>query len=260
MAHPDVGWISSMVPPLLKDWSEFDRLRFDRSHPWWQRYLRQLEIFVERSRGKWGISHFILIDAMNFVFELVGATRAYLSVEECPEQVRRAIDFAYELNVAVQRTFFEAVPLFEGGTFSNFAQWIPGRIVSESLDPYHMTSVAYFEKWGREPAERILAAFDGGVIHVHGNGRHLLKAASTIRGLKAILLLDDIGFPPAFDVLAELKARVGDLPVAVLADYPRFAERLRRHDLPGGVMYRVSNVPDTATANCLMEQVRNYRL
>ena len=51
MAHPDVGWISSMVPPLLKDWSEFDRLRFDPAHPWWQRYLRQIEVFVERSRA-----------------------------------------------------------------------------------------------------------------------------------------------------------------------------------------------------------------
>ena len=74
-----------MVPPLLTDWSEFDRLRFDPSHPWWQRYLRQLEVFVEASRGKWGISHFILIDALNFVFELVGATQTYLSLDEHPE-------------------------------------------------------------------------------------------------------------------------------------------------------------------------------
>lgn len=260
MAHPDVGWISSMLPPLLKDWSEFDRLRFDKSHPWWQRYLRQLDIFVQRSRGKWGISHFILIDALNFVFELVGATRAYLSIEECPETVGRAIDFAHDLNVQVHRTFFEVVPMLEGGTFSNFGQWIPGRIVSESLDPYHMTSVHYFEKWGREPAERILGTFDGGVIHIHGNGRHLLKAAATLKGLKAILLLDDLRIPLAFDVLADLKARVGDVPLALFADYAKFVERLDRHDLPGGVVYQVKNVPDVATANRLMEKVRAYRV
>ena len=142
MAHPDVGWISSMVPTLLKDWSEFDRLRFDESHPWWQRYLQQIDVFVRRSAGKWGISHFILIDALNFVFELVGATDTYLTVEERPELIGRVIDFAYDLNVKVQGAFFERVPRLEGGTFSNMGQWIPGRIVSESLDPYHMTSVA----------------------------------------------------------------------------------------------------------------------
>ena len=259
LAHPDVGWVSSMVPPLLNDWSQFDRLRFDEAHPWWQRYCRQIEVFASAAAGKWGISHFILIDALNFVFELVGATQTYLSIVECPELVRRAIDFAFDLNVRVQRKFFEAVPMLQGGTLSNFAQWIPGRIVSESLDPYHMTSVAYFEEWGREPAERILGAFDGGVIHLHGNGRHLLHAASTLRGLKAILLLDDKGFPAAQDVLGELKARSGDVPLALLTDYDRFLERLDRHDLPGGVMYQVRGVPDIAAANRCMERVRAYR-
>ena len=88
-------------------------------------------------------------------------------------------------------------------------EWIPGRIVSESVDPFHMTSIDYFEKWGREPVERILAAFDGGVLHIHGNGRHLLEAVSTLRGLKAVFLADDLHFPPAFSVLGKLRRRLG---------------------------------------------------
>ena len=259
MAHTDVGWISSMVPPLLKNWDEFDRLYFDAGHPWWRCYLDQMQIFTEQCRGKWGISHFILIDALNFVFELLGATKTYLSLDERPEMIHRAIDFGFDLNCRVQQAFFDTVGLFEGGTFSNFGQWIPGRILSESLDPYHMTSVAYFEKWGREPVERIFDAFDGGVIHIHGNGRHLLKAASSIRGLKAILLLDDLGFPKAFDVLRDLQSQTGDMPLAVFVDYENFVERLRRHDLPGGVIYQVKIVPNAATANNLMEEVRGYR-
>jgi hypothetical protein len=260
MVHPDTGWISSMVPPLLRDWSGFEELRFDDTNPWWRRYLTQLRIFATRGRGKWGVSHFILIDALNFVFELVGATATYLSIEEEPEIVRRAVDLAFDLNVRAQQAFFEAVGLFEGGTFSNFAQWMPGRIVSESLDPFHMTSVAYFEKWGREPAERILRTFDGGVIHIHGNGRHLLSAASSIKGLKAILLLDDAGFPAAFDVIADLQAHVGDVPVAVNADYETFVERLERHELPGGALYKVRDVPDVDAANHIMQKVRAYRV
>jgi hypothetical protein len=160
---------------------------------------------------------------------------------------------------ASQETFFQRVPAFCGGTLSNFAQWLPGRIVSESLDPFHMTSVDYFERWGREPAERILAHFDGGVIHIHGNGRHLLEAASTLRGLKAILLLDDVGFPKAFDILQELKSRTGDVPVSVFAPYEQFVEELQRRALPGGVLYQVTGVPDVDAANRLMDKVRAYR-
>jgi hypothetical protein len=259
LAHPDVGWVSSMVPPLMSDWSEFDRLRFDPSHAWWQRYCRQLEVFVARSAGRWGISHFILIDGLNFVFELVGATETYMSVEDRPDLVRRATDFAFDLNVQVQLKFFETAPGLQGGTFSNFGQWLPGRIVSESIDPYHMTSVAYFERWGREPAERILGRFDGGVIHIHGNGRHLLEAAATIRGLQALLLLDDRGFPLASDVLPALQARTGDVPLALFVEYEQFVDRLRRHGLPGGVLYQVQHVPGIPEANRCMEHVRRYR-
>lgn len=259
MVHPEIGWISSMVPPLLEDWSEFGGLRFEESHPWWQRYCRQLDVFAAHSAGKWGISHFILIDNLNFVFELIGATRTYLSVEEHPDMVGRAVELAFELNVKVQQRFFQAVPSLEGGTFSNFGQWIPGRILSESLDPFHMTLVADFEKWGREPAERILGQFDGGVIHLHGNGRHLLRAASTLKGLKAILLLDDRGFPRAFEALKDLQPLAGGVPLSLFADYAAFQQGLDRHELPGGVIYQVLNVPDARAANRCMEAVRAYR-
>lgn len=260
MAHPDNGWISSMVAPLLGDWSEFGRLRFDPRHPWFERYRRQLKTFVEGSQGKFGLSHFILVDGLNFIFELVGATNTYLSLLERPEIVRQAIELAYHVNAAVQDAFFETVPPLCGGTASNMVQWLPGRIVSESVDPYHMTSVGYFEEWGRGPVERILAHFDGGVLHIHGNGRHLLEAVSTIKGLKAIFLGDDRGFPEAFEVLPALRARTADVPLVVQVDLARFLDRLDRRQLPGGVFYKVSGAPDAETVNRVMEKVREYRV
>lgn len=259
MAHPENGWISSMTKPLLEDWSGFDSLEFDPAHPWFSRYVDQLQTFVDGSAGKFGISHFILIDGLNFVFELVGATETYLALDQRPETVRMAIELAFQLNVAVQETFFGRVPLVAGGTVSNMVGWMPGRIVSESVDPFHMTSVEYFETWGREPAQRILGRFDGGVVHIHGNGRHLLEAVATLEGLGAIFLGDDRGFPAAFDVLEKLRARTGDMPLVVQVDFDRFVEQLDRGTLPGGVLYKVAGVPDVTTANRSMEKVRKYR-
>ncbi len=260
MAHPENGWISSMVAPLLEDWSGFEALELDEAHPWLERFAAQTGAFTTAAAGKFGISHFILIDGLNFVFELVGATRTYMSLIERPELVRRAIDLAFEVNVSVQQRFFNLVPLFDGGTFSNMVQWIPGRIVSESVDPFHMTSVDYFEEWGREPVERILSRFDGGVLHIHGNGRHLLEAVAKIEGLKAIFLGDDHGFPLAFDVLGQLQARTGDVPLVVEAEFDAFTERLERHELCGGVLYRIVDAPSADAANRWMEKVREYRL
>ena len=202
--------------------------------------MAQLDAFAAAAAGRFGVSHFILIDSLNFVFELLGATNTYLSLLEQPDLVRRAVDFAFDLNVLVQDTFFERAGLLAGGTASNMVQWIAGRIVSESVDPFHMTSVDYFEAWGREPVERILSHYDGGVLHIHGNGRHLLEAVSSIRGLKAVYLGDDRGFSRAFDVLSQLQKRTGDVPLVVSADWHQFTEGLRRRTLPGGVLYQVA--------------------
>jgi len=264
LCDPEMGWISSMVEPILQDWDEFDRLEpfdpNDMTNEWLRRYVHQIEVFKQVAEGKWGISHFILIDGLNFGFELRGATETYVALIERPEMIRRVIDYAFDLNVKVQNIFFERVPLVEGGTCSNFAQWLPGRVVSESVDPFHMTSVDYFETWGREPVERILATFDGGVIHIHGNGRHLLPAVATVKGLRALLLADDRGYPLAFDILPDARKQVGDVPLIIAGvTYPRFLEALKAHRLTGGVFYNVTDVPDADTANRCMEMVRAYQ-
>jgi len=258
MAHPENGWISSMVPPIFKDWADLEKLVIDHQAEWYRFYLQELNVFREASQGKFGISHFILIDGLNFVFELVGATQTYLDLLDHPEKVREAVEFAYRLNVEIQQAFFQHAPLLGDGTCSNMVEWIPGRIVSESVDPFHMTSVDYFEKWGREPVERILAAFDGGVVHIHGNGRHLLEAVSTLRGLKAVFLADDLHFPQAFTILDELRPKLGNIPVVVNVEFRDFAAALDTHRLRGGILYKVQNVPDVDTANRTMDQVREY--
>jgi hypothetical protein len=260
MIHPENGWISSMVPPILSAWDNLDSLEIDTAGEAWRFYSELLETLRAQADGRFGISHFILIDALNFIFELVGATRTYLVVEDEPEKVRRAIDFAYRLNVLVQQTFFDRIPLVEGGTCSNMAGWVPGRIVSESVDPFHMTSVAYFERWGREPVERILDTFDGGVVHIHGNGRHLIGAVSTVRGLKGVLLANDTGYPPAVTQLAKVRQLAPELPLIVDVQFPDFVEAFHRHELTGSALYSVRNVPDSDTANRWMDKVRDYRI
>jgi hypothetical protein len=46
----------------------------------------------------------------------------------------------------------------------------------------------------------------------------------------------------------------------VFAEYDEFVARLGRHELPGGVMYQVRNVPDVDAANRCMEKVRAYEV
>ena len=256
---PGTGWISSMVKPMFEDLTHFIPQPFRESHPWFRKYLKQLEVFSSTSENRFGISHFILIDSLNFVFELVGATRTYLSLFEVPDTVRRIIDFAFDLNVRVQEAFFEHTPSFLGGTFSNMVQWVPGKVISESVDPFHMTSVEDYEGWGEENVQRMFDHFDGGVLHIHSNGRHLVKAVSRLKGLKAILMLDEKDRPAAFSILPELKKQAGTVPLVVSVDDDTFEYHLNKHTLPGGVFYWVNSAKTVDEVNRIMERVRAYK-
>jgi hypothetical protein len=256
---PGTGWISSMVKPMFEDLTRFNPRPFQESHPWFRKYLKQLEVFSNTSENRFGISHFILIDSLNFVFELVGATKSYLSLFEVPDTVREIIDFAFDLNVRVQEAFFAYTPSFLGGTFSNMVQWVPGKVISESVDPFHMTSVEDYEQWGEENVQRMFDHFDGGVLHIHSNGRHLVNAVSRLRGLKAILMLDEKDNPPAFEILPELKQQAGDVPLVVSVDEDIFENHLNKHTLPGGVFYWVNSTKNVDEVNRIMDRVRAYR-
>lgn len=263
LRHPGSGFVSSMTLPFMEDWSEFEKLSLEfESNKWFQRFLDQIKIFTRKAQGKFGISHLIVIDSLNFLFQLFGGTRTYIELIDNPQMVRKAIQFAFDLNVKVQNLFFNLVPLLKGGTCGFPNRWIPGKIIAESVDPFHMTSVDYFEKWGRGPIEKIFGKFDGGVLHLHGNGRHLLPAVSSVRGLKVIHLGNDTGFPPAFDILDELKKKVcpEKMPLSVDIEYKKFRKRLDKHCLHGGVFYDVGAVPNADEANRCMDKVRSYRI
>jgi hypothetical protein len=58
MCTPETGWISSMVPPILESWQQFGELKIDESHPWFDRYIHQLDAFVGKGDNKFGISHY----------------------------------------------------------------------------------------------------------------------------------------------------------------------------------------------------------
>jgi len=123
-----------------------------------------------------------------------------------------------------------------------------------------MTSVEDYEQWGERNIQRMFDHFDGGVLHIHSNGRHLLNAVSRLKGLKAILMLDEKDNPPAFDVLTEMKNSVGEVPLVVAVDEDKFEYHLNRNSLPGGVFYWVKSSKSVDEVNRIMERVRNYRI
>jgi len=260
---PESGWLSSMTVPFWEDLSHAMKLTLPKpGNLWYDRMMHQMKMFGLASKGKYGCSHLICIDVLNLLFELRGGSNAYVDVIEEPEVTRMVFDFSVELNRMVQDAYFNTVGLFEGGTISNLLQWIPGRILSESVDPYHMTGQNMFEEAGREYIERLMSYYDGAAVHIHANAYgHILPYVSTLKNLKAIALLDDPYNPRAIDSLGTLILQCGSIPlVYVTIKFCEFLDKLKKHQLPGNVLYYVSETPSVDEANRAMDAVRLYRV
>lgn len=260
LLHAATGWISSMCAPCLDDLAKVKELRIDENHPSIQLLDQQCAIYREGAKGKFGIAPYIVIDALNFVAELRGMTQAFLDVLDSPDTVKQLMQFAYELNVFTQERTYDALDGFMGGSFVNMGSWAPGRPVLFSVDAYHMARPDFFEEWGRPYIQPLLDHFDGGLLHLHSNGRHLIETVRTLRGLVCLYLIDEAWSPRVYEGLHEYHRRADGVPVVVPCKWDEFVRDLNGHTLPGGVMYGISGAPSVDEANRVMERVREYRV
>ena len=253
------GWISSMTPPIIDDPDLVYSLRINEQAEVIKLMDNQCKIFAETARGKFGIAPFIVIDALNFVAEMRGMTRAFEDTFEHPEEALHLMDFAFDLNVFIQTRVQSMLDGFAGGNFANMAGWAPGRPVLFSVDAYHMASPDFYYKWGEPHISRLLNHFGGGILHVHSNGRHLLPHVAKLKHLIGIYLIDENWNVRAYDELEKLQSDAGDVPLIVDCKKQEFEHDLDSGRLPGNVLYQVQEVESVEAANHLMDKVRAYR-
>ena len=273
MMHKNVGWVSSMCPPILDDLAHLDE--FIAKHvgflpgndgpvrlpalPGTIKLMdEQVKIFADGARGKFGIAPFIVIDSMNFVSELRGATSSFEDTFDYPEQTKRLMDFAYDLNVFIQSRVQQATDTFMGGSFVNMGTWAPGNPILFSVDAYHLARPDFYYEWGEPHLQRLLDHFGGGLLHIHSNGRHLIEHVNSLRGLVCIYLLNEDWSIRAYDELDRMKSLAGDVPILIDCRADEFERDMDAGKLPGNVLYKVTNLPSTNEANRLMGKVRKY--
>ena len=253
------GWVSSMAPPFAESVRDIYTYKIDINNKWYRYYDEELKIFRRKAGDKFGVSHWCSLDGLHLLAEMRGFTETYYAMIDDPDACRYVINFASALALTLQNRFFEVVGLFEGGTCSNMAQWLPGRCISGSVDMYHLASANLFEEWGREHIQKMINCFDGAVLHIHSNGHHLIEHISSLKNLKAILLLDDEWNTPAYQDMERLDPLREGVPYCIAIPFEAFTDRLTKGELYPNVFYTVSGVPDTETANLLMKDVIEYR-
>ena len=251
---------TSWSEPPFETWPEDyrERLRFDPRHPLVelaQRYMRHCR---KRANGRFGIGLLETIDALNLVNELRGGTRGFMDLYLHPDIVSEVMDLGIQWNIDwLEMQMAESGP-FAGGWVS-LVDWFPSPTVWLSVDAYGACRLETYVKMGRTYMQRLIDHFGHGWQHLHSDGVRLLPEIVKLRNLVGIQIGEDVGYPRPFEIVREIQATTGDIPLQIGCRWREFRKALERGTLAGGVEYHVRGAPSVNAANRLAERVRAYR-
>lgn len=256
----DTATWSHCVDPPIKDLGKFKFPRVEAQHPWLMKMLEVTDFFVKNIEPVCDVTPFIFYDCLNLLVELRGASAAYTDLYDYPDIVSRFVDWSVDVNMQVFDAQAKLLTEFTDASIGEhpFKKYSSSRTPNLSIDAYGMCAANIYEQYGLEQHQRIAAHYDGARLHIHGNGRRLCELVARIKGLNYCLMGDDVGFPPAWTVVGELKKRMHPVPIGVAIPREAFLEGLKEKNLPGGVMYHLS-AKSLSEANEIMEQGFEYK-
>ncbi len=252
-------WSYCAEPPL-KDYGSFPFQPLDPSNRWYRAMLDVTAYCVAHLPAICDMCAFVFMDCLNLLVELRGSTAAYLDIYEHQEDLARFLDWSVEVNCQLFDEQSALMRDFTAAAFDNhpFHRYSAACIPNLSVDAYGLCRAEVYRQSGLDQHRRIVERYGGGRLHIHGNGRHLCDLIPGLGNLTSCFMGDDVGYPPAWTLVRELRDRMSPVPVEVSMPRDAFVDGLRRRTLPAGVFYRVG-AESVEDANRIMNDVFNYR-
>jgi hypothetical protein len=188
--------------PIIQDWSELASLRYDPQNPWVQRALGLARQLVARSRGRYAVTPGLIEGPSDVCAALRGITRLAEDIYLYPEEVRRLARVGAEAWLAYLRAMNEVVPLYDGGTVTQWSIWAPGRAAAFQEDFCTVISPRAYRDFF-QPLDRELARqADVFWVHVHAGEIHLVEELLAMEEVRGIQIVNDgTASPPLRKVL-----------------------------------------------------------
>ena len=250
--------------PVVLDWEDLDRIKFDESNYWVKKCLDYFEYYVKNSTVPYVIKPLGAYEGANFIVSMRGTTQAFFDLADQPPGLRKL----YELGVSSAARFFELrrdvikdhnEKMLDHKEYSSMAPY--HAVPWVDTDAYALCSPKVFEEIGFEYKQKILDYFKGGEMYIHGLGHHIIPAAGRLDNLTQLSLYDDPGCPRAFDRRERIRDLTYDIPLMIDCRIEELLEGMSRRSLPGGVKYNVfmSEILSDGELNRIMEKVKKYR-
>jgi hypothetical protein len=209
-AQVAIPWLPGMLGSRLRilpqnvlgeeqglSWGEALRVRLDRDHPWFRKYIEFAEELARAAHGEFPVSHSPELGPTDLHAVLRGHTESVLDLADEPEKSAELLWRMGEICRQATEEIWKRLPLFHGGYFdAQYSLWAPGPIIRMQEDATAVYSPALYRRFV-QPVDRTLAAhFASSFIHLHSTSMFLLDAFLEIEEIRCYEVNNDVGGPP----------------------------------------------------------------
>ena len=159
-------------------WDEaLSAARVDRDNPWFRKYIEFAEALVERSNGRYPVSHGAELGPTDLHALLRGHNESLMDLMDDPQRSAELLMQLGYVFVDFVQELWQAVPLFHGGYFdAQYQLWAPGSIIRMQEDATAAFSPDLYRQLV-QPVDRMIAGhFDNAFMHLHTTSMYLLDA------------------------------------------------------------------------------------
>ncbi len=246
------------LEPLIKVYRSFHWHLPDEGNIWLQRYLDAYRFMVQHAGNDFALKWQAGFMGMNLAVQLRGAEQAYVDMTENPDDLRKLLNYANDLNVYLYGRVQEIVGKHNQRLYGNHPLAKCG-INHQSVDAYSLCRPGTLSQWDMDNLTRFNKLTGGTNLHIHENSRHVIEEVAEIPGWSLIGFTDGPGWPRAFDIRWELRKRMKDIPLAFGGfQKEEFLLALKKHDLPGNAQYGFG-VSSLDEAKQIMDQILRYK-
>jgi len=192
--------------PLIADWAQAEAIRYNPNNEWVRRALGLARQLVARSAGRYAVIPGLIEGPSDICAALRGITQLAGDLYEHPQAVMRLATKGAEAWLAFARDLFAIIPLYDGGTVTQWNLWAPGRAAALQEDFCTIVSPRQYREFFL-PLDRELAqSVDLLWVHVHAGAIHLVDELLTVEEIRGIQIVNDgIASPPLQRVLSMMR-------------------------------------------------------
>jgi hypothetical protein len=183
--------------PVIQDWDKAAGIRYDPENAWVQRSLGLARQLVARSGGRYAVTPGLLEGPSDICANLRSPTRLASDLYEHPDQVRRLSEMGALAWQEYTRALYDVIPLYDGGTVTQWSLWTPGRGAALQEDFCTLVSPRQYREFFA-PLDRKLAQMaDVTWMHVHAGALHLVDEILNLDEIRGIqIVYDGVVSPP----------------------------------------------------------------